>query len=275
MTGKQLREALHGDRRVYGTLLVSDSAFWPSVVGMITGLDFVFVDTEHIAIDRVRLSWMCRTYLAMGLPAVVRIPSPDPYRACQVLDDGASGVIAPYVETVEEVKRLVGAVKRRPVKGAKLGDILHGRGPKDGKFPPYLDRFNEENTLVINIESIPAVEALDQLLEVPGLDGVLVGPHDLSCSLELPEEYEDPRFVGAVDEIIGKARRKGIGAGIHMTTPSQSGIAQEIAWARLGANFVVHSADAIAFSTTMERQINQLRDELDDRVEDAHGKINI
>ena len=67
MKGKELREALRSGRRVYGTLVVSDSPMWPTTVGQMSELDFVFIDTEHQAIDRSKLSWMCRTYDAMGL----------------------------------------------------------------------------------------------------------------------------------------------------------------------------------------------------------------
>jgi 4-hydroxy-2-oxoheptanedioate aldolase len=67
------------------------------------GLDFVFIDTEHVPIDRPGLAWMCRAYDALGLAPIVRIPAPDPYLACQVLDAGATGVVAPYLETVIEI----------------------------------------------------------------------------------------------------------------------------------------------------------------------------
>src|SRR5258707_5272328 len=118
MTPTQLRAALRAGRPVYGTLIVSDSPRWPASVAQI-GLDFVFIDTEHIAIDRHPLSWMCHTYAALGLPPIVRIPSPDPYEATKILDGGAVGIVAPYVEAADQVRALRGAVKLRPLKGAK------------------------------------------------------------------------------------------------------------------------------------------------------------
>ena len=93
MTPVELKEALHNGGPVFGTLIVSPSPFWPKVLGD-SGLDFVFIDTEHIALDRSQVSWMCRTYKAMGLPPFVRIVSPSPYEATMVLDDGAAGVVA-------------------------------------------------------------------------------------------------------------------------------------------------------------------------------------
>ena len=73
MTPIELKEALHSGQKVFGTLIVSPSPAWPKVVGD-CGLDFVFIDTEHTALDRESVSWMCRTYAAMGLPPLVRIP---------------------------------------------------------------------------------------------------------------------------------------------------------------------------------------------------------
>ena len=103
MTPATLRQRLIAGDTLFGTLIVSSSPRWPDAVRG-CGLDFVFIDTEHIALDRAELSWMCRTYAALGLPSLVRIPSPDPFAATRVLDGGAAGVIAPYVETAEQVR---------------------------------------------------------------------------------------------------------------------------------------------------------------------------
>src|SRR3954464_1568314 len=246
MTPKQLRAALKAGSRVYGTLIVSDSPRWPSTVAQI-GLDFVFIDTEHVALDRQPLAWMCQTYAALGLPPIVRIPSPDPFAATMALDGGAAGVVAPYVETVDQVKALVGAIKLRPIKGARLEAVLAGRE----QFEPELARYQREryadNLLVINIESRPALENLDALLAVEGVDAVLIGPHDLSSSLGVPERYDAPEFEAAVRTITQKARARGIGAGIH----SWMGGEREIAWAKAGMNYFIHSADITAMNAAI------------------------
>ena len=93
MTGSSFRKALKSGQRVYGTLTVSDAARWPDMLASL-GLDFIFIDTEHISIDRTALSWMCQVYAAHGMAPIVRIPSPDPYIATVVSDAGAQGIIA-------------------------------------------------------------------------------------------------------------------------------------------------------------------------------------
>jgi len=259
MTGNELGEALRSGRRVYGTALASPSPRWPDVMPSL-GVDFVFIDTEHIAIDRHDLSWMCQTYRAQGLPPVVRIPSPDPYQACQVLDGGACGVIAPYVERPEEVRALRGAVKLRPLKGQRLEAILAGDESPGPELAAYLAKANADNVMIVNIESAPALDALDAILDVPDLDAVLIGPHDLSCSLGIPEQYGHATFLDAVSTVIRKARAKNVGAGIHFW----DSIDPMIDWAREGMNLLIHSFDITAFTRTLRADLDALRQALGD-----------
>lgn len=253
MTPSNLRNRLLAGEAVFGTLIVSPSPRWPEAVRN-CGLDFVFIDTEHIAIDRTQLSWMCQTYTALGLPPLVRIPSPDPYAATMVLDGGAAGVIAPYVESVEQVQALRGAVKMRPIKGRKLRQIL-----EEGKAEPELESYMQEGAsnrlLIVNVESVPALDALDDILAVPGLDGVLIGPHDLSCSLGLPERYDHPAFLAACETIFRKARAAGRGAGIHFW----GDVDQQVHMLRLGANLLIHSADITLFQKHLRAEVDGIR----------------
>lgn len=126
---------------------------------------------------------MCRTYAALGLAPIVRIPSPDPYEACVALDGGAEGVLAPYIEMPEQVRRLAGAVRHRPLKGALLEQITHEGIAPEEPLRSYLANRCAGNLLLINIESVPALDALEEILDVPGIDAVQVGPHDLTTSL--------------------------------------------------------------------------------------------
>ena len=105
MTGKEFCKELRDGHTVYGTLIVSPSPHWLAMMRRV-GPDFVFIDTEHISLDRSVASWMCNAYDALGITPIVRIPSPDPYAAVQVLDGGARGIVAPYVETAEQVRAL-------------------------------------------------------------------------------------------------------------------------------------------------------------------------
>ena len=265
MTSEQFRTALKSDERLYGTLIVSTSPFWPKVIGD-CGLDFVFIDTEHIAINRETLSWMCRTYAALGLPPLVRITDPDPHKATVAYDDGAAAVVAPDIETPEQVRALVDAAKLRPLKGEKLQRILAGES-LDPAFAAYVSNNTKGNSLVINIESVPAIERLDALLDIEGLDALLIGPHDLSCSLGVAEQYKHPEFLKAVETIFRKARARGIGAGIHFWGTED----EQVRLLNMGANILIHKADVILFRTHLQAELSAIRARVGDQSANQKG----
>lgn len=272
MTGKNFKETLKKGGRVYGTLIVSTSPKWVEVIDQLD-LDFVFIDTEHIPIDRQQLSWMCYGYAGKGMLPLVRIPSPDPYQACMVLDGGAKGIVVPYVETAEEVIQLNGAVKTRPIKGRKLQNLVEGKTNVESKLKEYIQRYNEEHILIVNIESRPAIENIDEILKVPGLDGILIGPHDLTCNLGIPEQYDHAEFLDVVEYIIAKAKQAGVGVGIHAFY--EGSIGREIEWAQKGANVILHSGDINRFIQGIRKDINKLKSTLGDTVRQSNSDINI
>jgi 2-keto-3-deoxy-L-rhamnonate aldolase RhmA len=256
------QKLLHG-HPVFGTCITANTPVWPELVAG-AGLDFVFLDTEHIPIDRSELSKMCRTYKAHGLTPIVRIPKPDKYRASQVIDDGAIGVIVPYIEHTEQIKELIGAVKYRPLKGVKLDAILDGKTKPTAELKDYLDKFNHGNMCIANIESIPAVEKLDEILSMDGLDAVFIGPHDLSINMGIPEQYDHPEFIDTVRTIIKKARKYTLGVGIHFSVSPQ----RQIDWIKEGVNIVIHSSDMALFSQRLHDDFTLLKEITGTKVSD-------
>jgi 2-keto-3-deoxy-L-rhamnonate aldolase RhmA len=117
--------------------------------------------------------------------------------------------------------------------------------------------------MIVNIESAAALEALDQILDVPDLDALLIGPHDLSLNLGIPEQYAHPKFKQAVSTIIRKARAKNVGVGLHFSF----GIDAEIEWAKEGANFIVHSSDFFLTRDALAEDLQKFKRELGERCE--------
>lgn len=140
MLGRELKKCLRQARRVYGTSVEASGPIWAQKVGT-TGVDFVFLNTEYIPRDQEVLSWMCQVFIGKGVAPVVRVPAPDPYRACMARDAGAHGVVFPYVESADQVRDLVGAVKYRPLKGKALQRALSG-----GKLPSSQSAYLEQYT---------------------------------------------------------------------------------------------------------------------------------
>ena len=266
MRGRELREALHHGQRVYGTCVTSPSPRLPPMIAEL-GLDFVFIDTEHVPLGREAVAWMCQAYRALGITPLVRVPNPDPYQACMVLDAGACGVVFPYVESVEEVQALRGAVRFRPLKGRSLQRALSGAEVLNEATFKYLDAFNEDNFMVVNIESVAAIEALDGILAVPGVDALLVGPHDLSINLGVPEQWSCKLFRDAISLIIRKAREKSVGVGIHFSW----GLEPQLSWAKEGANLILNTADMKSAKDALGSDFTSLRKTLGDAPAERSG----
>jgi len=267
MTGVQLIERLSNRQRVYGTLITSTSPAWIRRFKSI-GLDFVFIDTEHTPMDRSMLALYCNIYKALEIAPMTRIPTPSPYDACIALDAGSNGILGPYIENAEQVRQLVGAVKYRPLKGKRLQDVLYGRIELSEKEKDFFKTYNEGNFLFVNIESVEAMENLDEILSVEGLDGIVIGPQDLSINLGVPEMYDTKEFLEAVDYIIAKAIEHNKSVGNHFSM----GIAPELEWAKKGMNIILHSQDQVIFANNIRSELNQFRELLGDPIIDSSGR---
>jgi 4-hydroxy-2-oxoheptanedioate aldolase len=277
MIGKDFRDALRSGKTVYGTLISSGSPRQFEVsCGL--GLDFVFLCNEHVLYNPDLLGWMCRAYKASGINPVVRILEPDPFLATQALDAGAGAILVPYVENPEDVFDLVGAVKYRPLKGKKLRKILSGEEKPDAELDAYLKKHNENHTLLLNIESPTGEQNLEQFLAVPsvdgpGVDGIVLGPHDLSTSFDMPEKYRSPEFLELSCRIIKKARALGVAAGGH--NGSRGSLDLQMEWAKAGANIILHSSDMFLFADKLQEDLNKLREIKGGKIQEERAGGNI
>jgi 4-hydroxy-2-oxoheptanedioate aldolase len=168
------------------------------------------------------------------------------------VDAGAHGILAPYVESPEEVRQVVAAARYRPLKGELLERM--GREGGGGETGAYLERFNQNHAVIIGIESVPAIERLDEILAVPGIDAIFIGPHDLTISLGIPEQYDHPRFQEAVSHIIATSQAKGIPAGGHWFQ-----LEQVRRWQGEGSRFILYSSDGRALSEGYRRDLDALK----------------
>ena len=255
--GARLRR---GDPMMFGTCVLCPSLEWHRALSNQPDLDFLFVDTEHIALDRSQVMNMCQFYnKGLGLPCLVRVPGPDPYAATCMLDAGAAGVVTPYTETVAQVQALRGAVKCRPLKGERLERYLAG-----GAIEPELEAFVKnrcrDNALVVNIESVPAMKNLDDILKVPDLDAVLIGPHDLSCSLGVAEQWDHPKFKNACKEILTKAHAAGVGSGIHCGGEATATLEfEQFLVNECDCTMLIHASDVQLFSVGLRNDLARLK----------------
>ena len=200
--------------------------------------DFLSIDMEHSPYSDSEVSDLITPLSAAGMPTIVRIPRPEWHFVTRVFDSGAYGVLAPYCETVEEVREVVGAARWRPLKGEYVT-----RAMEDGEFPSdetrdHLTEFNQGQVVMIGIESVPAVKNLDAILDVGGIDVVFIGPADLSTSMGIPRDYDHPEFDKMVRHIIKTCTDRGVQVAANFAPLEQS-----VKWASEGLNLVIHAAD--------------------------------
>lgn len=260
MQGDLFRQKLKNGERVYITHIVSPGNPIDLAIKMGVQVDGVFICQEHMPLDRGEVSNMCQVYALNGITPMVRIPYPCPRLAAQALDGGAQGIVVPYVETVEEVKAVVGAVKYRPIKGEILDGYLDGSAPPSDKMRAFFDRFNKHSYLIIGIESVPAINRLEDLVSIAGVDGVFLGPHDITCSMGIPEEYTNPKFIDTVCDVIRRCRKAGVGVGIQTDLAAP----QNKAFLDAGMSFMFHIADVIKMREMMNKELAALRAEYGD-----------
>jgi len=238
MEKRNFLDKVKNGEKAYGTSIVSKSPIW-AIVAQKAMLDFVFIDMEHNSDMYNEIANLSQAYKSLGIVPLVRIPNTDYHTACTVRDAGAIGVVIPYVERVEQVRDLVGATKYRPLKGVFLRNLITGKVKLTGSLESYISEFNKESISIITIESKAGLVNIDALLNVPGLDGVIIGPRNLSISMRIPEEYENPRFEKAIKEIIHRTRDKGLAVGVHL--PGNPDL--QIKCLKEGCNMILHGSD--------------------------------
>jgi 2-keto-3-deoxy-L-rhamnonate aldolase RhmA len=239
MNGEELKKKVKSGGVVYGTMLtMSRNPRWTTAMANF-GLDYVIIDTEHSPRGRDDVADFLAAFNYSGVVPIVRIPIPDSHYVTMTLDGGAQGVLAPYCETVEEVKEVVGAAKWRPLKGALLTKAMD-----TGVFPSeatrkYLENRNRNVVCIIGIESVPAIENLESILKVDGIDAIFVGPNDLTITLGIPDQYDNPKYEAALRRIIKTCKAANTPVLIHHQT-----VALTQKWLKEGARFVLYSSDA-------------------------------
>jgi 4-hydroxy-2-oxoheptanedioate aldolase len=222
----------------------------PLVSDILAGsLDFLWIDLEHSPVSPEALSGHLLAARARGKPGIVRVPMPGTAFLKPVLDLGADGIIVPQVRTVEEVRQAVADCRYPPVGSRGFGPRVpsdYGRVPT----PEFTAAANREVFAAVMIETAEALAAIDEIVRVPGLDSVVIGPMDLSASLGMLGECEHPKVVAAIERIIAAARNAGIFVGAGMGVQADYAVLmgkRGCHWVQVGGDhgYLVWAADRL------------------------------
>jgi 4-hydroxy-2-oxoheptanedioate aldolase len=254
MDGVTLKQTLQGGGHVFGCMLsaMGTTRFRAALAG--STMDFVVIDSEHGSRDRKEIQELCRMLRDAEVVPIVRVPVPKAEWVAMALDAGAAGVLVPYCETVEEVQACVATAKWHPLKGEYLKRaVTEGVLPSE-KSKAYLEARHAETICIIGIESEPAYERLESILDVGGIDGIFIGPNDMTTSLGIPDEVTNPRYLEVIEGVIAQSEAHNVPVMIHQQTLDTSTTAIE-----KGARFVMHSMDARLMQIAMQEHMAELR----------------
>ena len=219
-----------------------------------TGFDYLLIDGEHSPLSLESIQAQLRTIAAYPTLSVVRVPGNDPVVIKQYLDLGAQSLVVPMVDTEAEARAAAAAVAY-PSHGLRgVGSAL-ARSGRWGRIPGYLGRARETLTLLVQAESVSAVDNAGRIAAVEGVDGVFVGPSDLAASMGRLGQQTHPDVVASVKHVITEVKAAGKFVGVNAFAPDQ---ARD--YLAAGADFVNVGADVALLATASRNLLEAFQD---------------
>jgi 2-dehydro-3-deoxyglucarate aldolase/4-hydroxy-2-oxoheptanedioate aldolase len=197
------------------------------------GLDWTFIDTEHGNYDLETVTDIIRTSLLTTLTPIVRVGDLQYSLVARSLDVGAEGIIFPRVESPELLEKAISWTKFPPRGVRGYGLTIPQIGYQQAGFDEIIQHMNDNVLVVLQIETQTALQRCDDLLSVPGVDIVMVGPADLSISLGVPGQFDHPKMIEAITGVIESCRRHKVFPGIQTRALPMARF-----WAQQGMRFV-------------------------------------
>lgn len=181
------------------------------------GLDWLFIDGEHAPLETSDILALLQA-VGRQVPCVVRVAAPEDLQIKKALDVGAQGVIIPSVNSAEQAARMVSYARYSP-EGSRGVGLARAQG-YGTTFSEYLESANDEIAVVLQAEHVKAVENIDAIVKVPGVDAIFIGPYDLSASLGKMGMLDDPAVVEAIEHVTTTCVNAGVPLGIFGATPA-------------------------------------------------------
>lgn len=255
MRENPLRLKLRAGELVCGTMI--KDVHNPLLVPLLAdaGLDFAIVDTEHSAYTHLDVQNFALAAQTRNIALLVRPPGGDYLSIAKVLDCGAEGILVPRVETPEEVAGIIAAAKYPPVgnRGYSPSGVTTGY-KKSLTQAQKVQQINQEVLILLQIEKDAAINQIDAILRPPEIDGVIIGPADLSLSMGIPGEYDNPKFVDAITRVIAACKARNIPCGIHLPE-----IARLSAWKQKGITIIMYASPFQMMVSDIQRFLEAIR----------------
>lgn len=218
------------------------------------GFDWLTIDLEHSAMDFEKSLAMISQVQGCGLPVLVRVAENDPNFIKRVMDAGANGVIVPMVNSAADAAAAVAAVKYPPA--GKRGVGLARAQGYGQRFDDYLQWLNESSVVIAQVEHIDSVRNIDDILRVEGIDGIMIGPYDLSASMGIPGKYELPEVTEAIRKVETACKKHGKPLGFHVIKADHRAAIDKIS---NGYNFIAFSIDFMLLGEKVRSEMDEIR----------------
>ncbi|MFH1581662.1 MAG: aldolase/citrate lyase family protein [Pseudomonadota bacterium] len=233
-----------------------NSFYHPSITEIFakTGLDLIGIDIEHSTISVEQSQRIMVACHSLDTVCLSRIASHSMESIKRQLDAGADGIIAPMVNTAEEAKQLINWIKYPPV-GKRSFGVARAQG-YGLDYDEYVNSWNDSSIFIAQIESVQGVENIDSILDLKDLDGVMIGPYDLSGSLGLPGQLDHPDVKKACEKVVAACKKHGKSCGTQIVEVSEQNIQNAL---DSGYTFIVVSSDLFLMWKWAERTGEILR----------------
>ncbi len=239
LTAGESRRPLAGMWLCSGSPLVAEIAAG-------SGLDWLLIDMEHSPVSLGSVLAQLQAIAAYPITPMVRVPVGETVVIKQVLDQGAQNLLVPMVSTAEQARSMVEAVHYPPRGRRGVGSAL-SRSARWNRVEGYLGDAAQHVALFVQIESAEAVENIEDILAVDGIDGIFVGPSDLSASMGLLGQQSHPDVAAAVRRCIEAARSAGVPVGVNAFDPDMAR-----GYVEAGADFLLVGADVLMLARGSE-----------------------
>ena len=230
------RTRLRAGKRLVGTFVKTPHPVIVEVLGR-SPLDCICLDAEHAPFDRGDLDVALLAARACDMPTLVRVPRADASEFLNALDLGATGVVIPHVTDAAEARMFAAACRYGGPDGRGYAGSTRAAGYGTGKLADNLQRANESVVVVAQIEDAAALDQIDAIAEIEGIDCLFIGRMDLTVSLGA-RSPDDPQVVEAVNHILTSARRRGRSVGMFTSTTEEA-----LRWAELDASLFLLGSD--------------------------------
>ncbi len=207
----KVKEKLQNGKKVIGTFFETGSSIAVESLG-IAGLDFFIIDTEHGPFDVESSLEFIRAAELRDITPFVRIKDHSRSSVLKMLDIGAKALIIPFINTVDDVRKIVEYGKYYP---AGSRGFFYGRTSSYGydssvkDINTFFKEYNSSSMLIPQCETVGCLENIEKIVNTEGVDGIFVGPYDLSIGMGIPAQFENPDFTEAVDRILGACIKAG------------------------------------------------------------------